>query len=498
MRSLLAHIVMALVVVHVASAAEAYAANHPFKTTVSGNHSGLSSIANTPARAGDRFRIVRLQAKQIFGIGSAQFVFNARKLPAAEAVLVTSDRSIKDTTVPTLLKGYVLINRHSGKTHRLPAALSVIKGVVRIQFSTARTQRQAKAARMYAVTWKLVQRSSVQARVSTKQSGALLNKLCDTHSAAEGHAHTVHSKELPTPPTKVMTQARIVTLSTDADPEWYAQYGDASNAEIAAVVNAAEAIFERQLGIRFALVRQHVYVGTSPYTSNDASTLLASFAKNPENPANLGYSPLTFDQDVDIKHLFTGKDLIGNVIGLSYVGAVCWSPKNAYGLTQNIARELNITTFMHEVGHTLGAGHDTSDVGGIMYPNLGIKRYFSPLSIDQMNRMLALNGKCISEEMVGANLANATLTLRQRQARDRRSVLLTGKLISNLSMPLPGEMVKLTLNKKVVFAVTDTKGSFSYRLKLSRATRGKRLTVFAQTANNETAIPNAIKVQVRA
>jgi hypothetical protein len=115
-----------------------------------------------------------------------------------------------------------------------------------------------------------------------------------------------------------------------------------------------------------------------------------------------------------------------------------------------------------------------------------------------MNRMLALNGKCISEEMVGANLANATLTLKQRQARDRRSVLLTGKLISNLSMPLPGEMVKLTLNKKVVFAVTDTKGSFSYRLKLSRATRGKRLTVFAQTANNETAIPNAIKVQVRA
>lgn len=498
MRSLLAYIVMALVVVHATSATEASAANHPFKTTVAGDHSRLTALVNTPARAGARFPAVRLQAAQIFGIGSAHFVFNARKLPAAEAVLVRGGRSMKDTTVPTLLKGYALMNRHSGNAHRVPAALSVIKGSVRVQFSTAHAHQQAKAVRLYAVTWKLAQAPAVHARVSTKQNGALLNKLCDSHTEMKRHAHAVHSMQVAASPAKVTTQARVVTLSTDADPEWYAQYGDVSNAEIAAVVNAAEAIFERQLGVRFALVRQHVYMSGSPYSSHDASALLTSFAKNPENPANLGFSPLTFDQDVDIKHLFTGKDLIGNVIGLSYVGAICWSPKNAYGLTQNITRELNITTFLHEVGHTLGAGHDTNDAGGIMYPNLGIKRYFSPVSVEQMNRTLELNNRCISEEMVGANLANATLTLRQRQARDRRSVLLTGKLISNLSMPLPGETVKLTLNKRVVFAITDTTGSFSYRLKLSSLRKGRNLKVFAQTANNETAIPNAIKVQVRA
>jgi hypothetical protein len=103
-----------------------------------------------------------------------------------------------------------------------------------------------------------------------------------------------------------MTTARVVTLSTDADPEWYAVYGELSNATIASIVNAAEAIFEKQLGVRFALVRQHVYIGTSAYVSSDASELLRSFAKNPENPANLGLSPLTFNEDVDAKHLFTG------------------------------------------------------------------------------------------------------------------------------------------------------------------------------------------------
>jgi hypothetical protein len=497
MRSLLPQSVITLVLVCVASVATvATAESHPFKTTLTGDHDRLAKLAHTTAKGGARFPLIHFNSKQIFGVGSARFVFNARKLPAAEAVFVSGGRSIKDLTVPTLMKGYVLLNRTSGIGNRVPAALSVIKGAVRIQFSTGHSAKQAKAPRLYAVTWRLSSARSAQARVSTKQNSALLNKLCDTHAASHGKAHSLLATGATAAPAKTTTLARVVTLSTDADPEWYKVYGDASNAEIAAVVNAAEAIFERQLGLRFALVRQHVYVGTSPYVSTDASALLGSFAKNPENPANLGFSPLTFDQDVDIKHLFTGKDLIGNVIGLSYVGAICWSPKNAYGLTQNITRELNITTFLHEVGHTLGAGHDTNDVGGIMYPNLGIKRYFSAVSVEQMNRTLAAHNKCVSEEMVGANLANATLTLKQKRSKDKRAVVLSGKLVSNLAMPLPGEVVKLTLNKRVVFAMTDVDGAFTYRIRLSNL-KVKQLKVFAQTVNNETSIPNALKVQVR-
>lgn len=484
-----------LVIVFVGSVAiaapDSAAAHDPFTTTLRGDHDILTAIYSKAARAGDAFPSIRFQASKIHGIGRAYFFFNARKLPAAEAVLVRGTQSSKDRVVPMLLKGFVFLNRSTGEDRRVPAALSIIRGRARIQFLSEHSPRQARAARLFALSWKLTIGQSVVARVSTKQNGALLSKLCDSHTHEKAQTQSVT-----TPPTKLTTQARVITISTDADPEWYAIYGDASNAEIAATINAAEAIFERQLGIRFSLVRQHVYVSTSPYISPDASVLLASFKANPENPANLGFSPATFDWDVDVKHLFTGKDLAGNVIGLSYVGAICWSSKNAYGLTQNLSRELNITTFMHEVGHTLGAAHDTTDADSIMYPTLGIKRYFSPQSVQQINGMLAVNGKCIAEQLVGANLANATISLRRRFVKDGRALLISGQLLSNLGVPLPGENVALTLNKRVVMVTTKADGTFSFRLNLA-SVRRPRLTVFARTANGETETGKPLIVAVR-
>jgi hypothetical protein len=500
MRSLLAQGVVALLIV--CGAFPQYAlGDTPFSTTVSGNHQQLAALVKTPAKVGAAFQTIRLKADYVHGIGRARFVFNARKLPAAEAVFVHATGSTKDLNVPLLLKGHALLNRGTsrgaGVARQVPAVLSVIKRRVRVQFLSATADAQAKAARLYSVTWKLSQDSSAQAKVATKSHSSFLNKLCDSHAAAKAHSYTTLSTAAASQPAKATFLARVVTLSTDADAEWFAKYGDASNAEIAATVNAAEAIFDTQLGVRFALVRQHVYVGASPYASTDPSVLLASFAKNPENPANLGFSPETFDQDVDVKHLFTGKELNGNVIGLSYVGAICWSPKNAYGLSQNINRDMNITTFLHEVGHTLGASHDTTDVGSIMYPNLGIKRYFSALSVEQMNRALAINGKCVSEEMLGANLANATITLRQKKNKDNRTVTLTGTLTSSRGALLPGEAVKLTFNKKTVVLITDAAGVFKYRINLSKL-KVENLKVFAQTINNETSILKPLKVQVRA
>lgn len=476
------------------------AEHNPFRTTISGDQRKLAAVVKTPAKLGARFQSIKLKAAPIYGLGRLNLVFSMRKLPAAEAVFVNGAGVLKDLNVPVLLKGYATINRGThrgaGPSQRVPAALSVIRQVVRVQFLSPVFQDQAKAARLHLLTWKLSESVSTRARVARRSDWAFRNKLCATHTFSKGHSHTTFSINPANQPAKTMFRARVVTLSTDADAEWFAKYGDASNAEIAATINAAEAIFDKQLGLRFALVRQHVYAGNSPYASNNASALLASFARNPENPANLGFSPITFDEDVDVKHLFTGKDLNGNVIGLSYVGAVCWSPSSAYGLTQNISREMNITTFLHEVGHTLGATHDTADVGGIMYPNLGIKRYFSPLSVEQMNRALMINGKCVSEEIVGANLANARLTLRQRLARDRNTVTLSGTLTSNLGVLLPGEVVKLTLNKKTVFVVTDIAGVFRYRIKLSKL-KVAQLKVFAQTINNETSILKPLKIQVR-
>jgi hypothetical protein len=484
--------IAALIILTTARNSEAQ--TKPFQSLISGGVQSLVALNQKPAKAGDKFDAINIKAEGVLNIGTVNFIFNQRKLPAAQAVFVGGDRSRRDLNVPLLLKGSAFLNRNARGSRRVSAALSLIKGEVRIQFLASDFARSAKAPRLYSMSWKANEQAPIVARVSTKQNGQLLNKLCDSHKYEMGKTLSALAVSAPT---KAVTSARVVTLSTDADPEWYAVYGESSNATIAAIVNAAEAIFEKQLGVRFALVRQHVYIGTSPYVSSDASELLRSFAKNLENPANLGLSPLTFDEDVDVKHLFTGKELTGNVIGLSYVGALCWSSKNAYGLSQNTTQDLNITTFMHEIGHTFGAAHDTTDVGSIMYPNLGIKRYFSTTSVTQINGFLATNGKCVAEQLVGANLTNATLTLESKRSKDRRTLVLKGNLLSNLASPLPGEMIKITLNKKVVFAMTDAAGAFVYRVRLSTL-KVKKLSVFAQTLNSETAVAKPLKVPVRA
>jgi hypothetical protein len=297
-------------------------------------------------------------------------------------------------------------------------------------------------------------------------------------------------------PSPIVENYRVVTLSTDADPEWYARYGENSNVEIAATINAAEALYERQLGIRFSIVRQHVYTVSSPYVDTNSSKLLASFARNPENPANMGFSPTTFDDDVDLKHLFSGKDLDGTTIGLSYVGAVCWLSSSAYGLTQNVNRDLNMRTFAHEVGHSLGASHDTSDPNSIMYPSLGLQNYFSQSSVDQINKQLATIGKCVSEQMLAPNLATATISLQRKLSKDRKTLTFSGILISASSRPLPGEALQLRINTKVVPLVTDLNGQFSYSLSVRRI-KAKKLSVVAETNDGRTATSKTLKISVR-
>jgi hypothetical protein len=289
---------------------------------------------------------------------------------------------------------------------------------------------------------------------------------------------------------------RVVTISTDADKEWYAKFGDNSNVEIAAIINAAEAIYDKYLGIRFGIVRQHVYTGESPYVETDPSKLLASFAKNPENVANLSFSPLTFDEDVDLKHLFTGKDLDGQTVGLSYVSAVCWAPASAYGLSQAMGRDLTVGIFAHEVGHSLGAQHDTADFGSVMSPIVNTNGYFSLTSMSQINKHLAVMGKCVQEEVLRPNLANAKLSLKRKRSKDGKVLKFYGMLLSAAEKPIAGEVVKLTINTKTILVMTDSEGVFSYSLKTSKV-KAKRLTVFAQTAGSETAIPGALRVPVR-
>lgn len=319
-------------------------------------------------------------------------------------------------------------------------------------------------------------------RVSAVPQSVFHNKTCADvgFGHAGGHARSSAIKPVTKASMPIKTY-RVLTISTEADPYLYAIHGDQTNAYIARIINTAEALFEAPLGIRFQIVKQTVYTDLSTYTlsQTDPLQLLSAFATNPRNPTALGVSALSFEQDVDVKHLFTGRDLDGAPVGLAYIGTVCFAPKSAYGLTQATSTAGAPYYFAHEIGHNLGARHDLTTSGSVMNPMISIGSVFSQGSIGQMNEHLSYFGNCLEAKDLTPNLANAKLSLKRTVTPD--GVRLRGRLLYTNNEPIPGVDIVLSIGKKQVVVSTNVSGVYSYTIKK----KGKPVAVKASTAGGE-------------
>jgi len=289
--------------------------------------------------------------------------------------------------------------------------------------------------------------------------------------------------------------ARVATLSTDADPEWYAKFGNESNAEILRVINTSEALFFRNFGIAFSIVKQHTYTDASPYNSARADYLLSQFTRNPENPANLGLTPVSFDSDVDLKHLFTGKNLESNVLGIAYIGSLCATSHLAYGLTQAHMFDATFGIFSHEISHSLGAFHDPAAPGTVMYPSISIPPadVYSARSLAEMRGFLTRSNSCLSVETVERQFSGSpgtienpipeprALTLKKQSTRKGASIRLSGALTRGSASAIPGTIIYLIV-KNTVFAATTTNAQGKYAFTLPSKVISKRgVSVYTAT-----------------
>ncbi|HWB19206.1 MAG TPA: M12 family metallo-peptidase, partial [Phycisphaerales bacterium] len=144
-------------------------------------------------------------------------------------------------------------------------------------------------------------------------------------------------------------------IAIEVDNEYYQLDGSDPNQtmdDIETILNDVNFIYEQDCGITHSLVE--VYIRTSepdPYTATDPGALLDQF----QNEWNANFT----DLNRDIAHLFTGKEIDGNVIGIAYLPGVC-TDTNAYGLSQskftdNLGYRVALTA--HELGHNWGAPH---------------------------------------------------------------------------------------------------------------------------------------------
>lgn len=169
------------------------------------------------------------------------------------------------------------------------------------------------------------------------------------------------------------------TASSDLDAE----------VQVLSQMNIVDGIFSEQVGVQFGITDIEVLSDNGSLLATDASDLLTQFRTfvGNDNPG--------------LAHLFTGRNLDSNTIGIAFVRGICRT--SGVGLTQAGGRgTLGALTAAHEFGHNFGAPHDNQEgsvclsTAGtfLMNPSLNGSDQFSQCSLDQISNTL-VGAQCL-------------------------------------------------------------------------------------------------------
>ncbi len=202
---------------------------------------------------------------------------------------------------------------------------------------------------------------------------------------------------------EVFMPPRTVELATEADFEYFTFFGNATaaNNEIMSIMNQVEGIYNTQFGLRFSVVFQNVWAAEpDPYTATSSGGLLTEFT----NHWNANRGAIIRD----LAHLWTGKNLDGNTIGVAWrPGFDCPFGQLGYGLSQRLApspEKFLLTS--HEIGHNFNATHTDDPVQAgcvdtIMESTLGstTQSTFCPFSVNEIDTHAVARQACLSQAL---------------------------------------------------------------------------------------------------
>ncbi len=179
-------------------------------------------------------------------------------------------------------------------------------------------------------------------------------------------------KEAP-PQLLVGAALRVCDIAIDADTEFYQLNGSSvaqTVFDIERVINGVALLYEAEINVTYELTTIIVRTANpDPYTSTDNGALLNEF--------RLEWQMNRRGVHRDIAHLMTGKNILGNVIGVAYPDVICHSCSGGfgYGLSQSrftTTLSSRVCLTAHEIGHNWGAAHcDGASDCGLMCGNIG-------------------------------------------------------------------------------------------------------------------------------
>ncbi|MFN0056846.1 MAG: zinc-dependent metalloprotease family protein [Planctomycetota bacterium] len=177
--------------------------------------------------------------------------------------------------------------------------------------------------------------------------------LLDLAPASVAGTATVHEAGAPEPELAAVETFKVLEVAVDADHEYFLRYGSGTVAEIEATMNAADAVLREQLGVTIEIAHINIWADAGdPYEAFAAAEIMAELR---------GYWLANFAHvERDSVHLFSGREFTGSASGLAYSAVAC-RLDFAFSLTEDFeGLSFMHVVVAHELGHILGASHDTS------------------------------------------------------------------------------------------------------------------------------------------
>lgn len=192
------------------------------------------------------------------------------------------------------------------------------------------------------------------------ENGATFCGTADTAGAGSqkgSDAYRAMLKELHDMPAIMRAAGASVRLELSAlgDAAFHDRFASEQEArdEILLRLNNVDGIFSAQLGVEIQVPTLSIATdATDPFTATTVpETLLTELGKLRKNTASLRARGLT--------HLFTGRNLDGNTVGIAYQDTLC-RQEYGVGLTEASGRGAWLESLIaaHEIGHNFGAVHD--------------------------------------------------------------------------------------------------------------------------------------------
>jgi hypothetical protein len=222
-------------------------------------------------------------------------------------------------------------------------------------------------------------------------------------------AFTHIAKDISTKDTSEATTKALV-VGVVADHEFADSVGADPEGEIVSRMDIVDGIWYSQVGVEIILGPITVMTDTNDTFSatTDPTTLLSEVATY--------RGKLPSSDGTGLTHLMTGRSMDGNIIGISYLGAVCNGDYSASLSQSTVSTTMGALVAAHELGHNFNSIHDgvpgvcaSTPQTYLMAPTINFSNQFSSCSLGQINVLVA-TASCLKQVAAPASTSSDSST----------------------------------------------------------------------------------------